>query len=1087
MVDAIRRVFRQGFLALGLVLAAWLLPGLVQVASAQTATVCHPADVKGTDGPIDFGAYCWIDFSPLNLTQAKSTSGQNFRVNLRGGAYLTFTLRIIPGNTAGANMYARPVPSWTGAAFGNSAFNDIPGNPILYQDANNQNNPRDTVRLTSITLHANGSTELPFVFVAADGESSNNGESITFTTTGTAWDLVSAPGISNPTRNMPVLTPATAVGNSTGSKTVDIDGVAAGSGGGVGSYVFTTDNSPGTVTAELEGSGLQGVLFGLKYHTIGLSLTKTHVGDFTVGGTGTYTINVANTVVQPQVNPPSTPQPVRVVDTLPAGLTYASAGGTGWTCSNVGQVVTCDTVSLQDLTYTRAFPPLSINVTVDSDATSPLVNSAVVSNPTTTTLVYNVCETEDNGVCPNSATNTTGDETVVLRSDLSTSTKTVVNLGGGDPEPGDTLRYTITVRESAGVAATGVTVTDDMPAGISGFTVVGTPAGSTHSSSPTGGANGAGVLNVTGIDVPANGSVSIIFDATISAGAAPGLAITNVANVANPRGTGAAPGAMTTVAAPQLPAEGNKLLYIYNGTGPSTRVMTRTPQPAAGTAITINRNDFAEWRLQPALQKDLTIKAGSVVSVSLNVECVDTTWLIFWTVCASGSDLRWRADLYTSGGSHLGTSGDGTFNDLSYALRGVNIPFASATTIPAGQELILRITNTSGANRPMRMVQRNGAIMSTVSMDVSTVINVDSVLPYSAAYGSTATATGYAPGQTVHLRAVVSDPFGYADISGANIVIEDATGTTRVGSTPMTPKAGSGAQRIYEYAYTIPAASPPGPWTAKVTAREGTEGTVSHMRSGSFMIAGKVTLGNAWGAGATAGDAVSLSISGGVAATPGSSTAPATTSPATAYAGGGTPVTLAEAFTVGVPGIYTVQLSCVIEGTTTPVAIAGTGLTRVITMPAAASVICTWDNSKTVPLTVVKLSTVVSDPVNGTTNPKAIPGAIVEYQIIVTNPAANATDADSVFVTDAIPQQLELWVGDIGWPGPVRFDDGTPASGLSFGAGDVAFSNDGGSTWTYSPSGSTTDPAVDAIRINPKGAFDANNAQFTVRFRARIK
>src|SRR5690606_30947918 len=179
------------------------------------------------------------------------------------------------------------------------------------------------------------------------------------------------------------------------------------------------------------------------------------------------------------------------------------------------------------------------------------------------------------------------------------------------------------------------------------------------------------------------------------------------------------------VAAPQLPAEGNKLLYIYNGTGPSTRVMTRTPQPAAGTAIPSNRNDFAEWRLQPALQKDLTIKAGSVVSVSLNVECVDTTWLIFWTVCASGSDLRWRADLYTSGGSHLGTSGDGTFNDLSYALRGVNIPFASATTTPAGQELLLRITNTPGAHRPLRMGQRNGASMSPRPMHVSTVVNLD--------------------------------------------------------------------------------------------------------------------------------------------------------------------------------------------------------------------------------------------------------------------------------------------------------------------------------------------------------------------------
>src|SRR5690606_39300921 len=116
-------------------------------------------------------------------------------------------------------------------------------------------------------------------------------------------------------------------------------------------------------------------------------------------------------------------------------------------------------------------------------------------------------------------------------------------------------------------------------------------------------------------------------------------------------------------------------------------------------------------------------------------------------------------------------------------------------------------------------------------------------------------------------------------------------------------------------------------------ARDGTEVPVAHMRSGSFMIAGKVTLGNAGGVGATAGDAVSLSISGGVAATPGSSTAPATTSPATAYAGGGTPVTLAEAFTSGVPGIYTAKLSCVIEGTTTPVAVAGTGLTRVIIMP----------------------------------------------------------------------------------------------------------------------------------------------------------
>ncbi len=44
-------------------------------------------------------------------------------------------------------------------------------------------------------------------------------------------------------------------------------------------------------------------------------------------------------------------------------------------------------------------------------------------------------------------------------------------------------------------------------------------------------------------------------------------------------------------------------------------------------------------------------------------------------------------------------------------------------------------------------------------------------------------------------------------------------------------------------------------------------------------------------------------------------------------------------------------------------------------------------------ITVVKSSAVISDPVNGTTNPKRIPGAIIEYSILVTNTAgAQATD-----------------------------------------------------------------------------------------------
>ena len=52
-------------------------------------------------------------------------------------------------------------------------------------------------------------------------------------------------------------------------------------------------------------------------------------------------------------------------------------------------------------------------------------------------------------------------------------------------------------------------------------------------------------------------------------------------------------------------------------------------------------------------------------------------------------------------------------------------------------------------------------------------------------------------------------------------------------------------------------------------------------------------------------------------------------------------------------------------------------------------------------ISVGKSSSVVSDPVNGTTNPKMIPGATVRYCIIVTNPAANPTAA-SVSISDPL-------------------------------------------------------------------------------------
>src|SRR5690606_23709350 len=146
-------------------------------------------------------------------------------------------------------------------------------------------------------------------------------------------------------------------------------------------------------------------------------------------------------------------------------------------------------------------------------------------------------------------------------------------------------------------------------------------------------------------------------------------------------------------------------------------------------------------------------------------------------------------------------------------------------------------------------------------------------------------------------------------------------------------------------------------------------------------------------------------------------------------------------------GTYTPALTCTRAKDSVALPVTGTGLGRTLTMPNDSAVACVWSNTWTVPLTAVKLSTVASDPVNGTVNPKAITGAAVDSPTTETNPAANPVDAASVFLTDAVADRLEFWVGDIGGTGPIRFDDGVPASGLVFSAADVSYSNDGGSTW----------------------------------------
>ncbi|MEM9013671.1 MAG: proprotein convertase P-domain-containing protein [Pseudomonadota bacterium] len=126
----------------------------------------------------------------------------------------------------------------------------------------------------------------------------------------------------------------------------------------------------------------------------------------------------------------------------------------------------------------------------------------------------------------------------------------------------------------------------------------------------------------------------------------------------------------------------------------------------------------------------------------------------------------------------------------------------------------------------------------------------------------------------------------------------------------------------------------------------------------------------------------------------------------------------------------------------------------------------------------------------------SVPGNDVTYTITVRNIGGGPADADSVFIVDALPTEIEFYTGDIDDGGPetgsIAFFES--ASGLTFSeVSDVGYSNTVSppanfASCGYSPTG-LYDEAVRHICFNPKGSFASGDPDpwFSVTFRARIK
>jgi uncharacterized repeat protein (TIGR01451 family) len=146
-------------------------------------------------------------------------------------------------------------------------------------------------------------------------------------------------------------------------------------------------------------------------------------------------------------------------------------------------------------------------------------------------------------------------------------------------------------------------------------------------------------------------------------------------------------------------------------------------------------------------------------------------------------------------------------------------------------------------------------------------------------------------------------------------------------------------------------------------------------------------------------------------------------------------------------------------------------------------------------LSVQKISDVLTDPTNGTSNPKRIPGATLRYSVSVSNAGIGMADPGTVVLTDAIPANTALYVSTAAG-NPVEFLDGSPASGLNFNyAANVSYSRQpgGGPPFSYTPAPDAAgfDPIVTGLRVAPTGVLlpgsGAGSPGFTVRFRVRLQ
>ena len=252
-------------------------------------------------------------------------------------------------------------------------------------------------------------------------------------------------------------------------------------------------------------------------------------------------------------------------------------------------------------------------------------------------------------------------------------------------------------------------------------------------------------------------------------------------------------------------------------------VVSIKPAPAAGTTT-------ATFTQTLSMASDFAMPAGGVINVVNYVNVVSGSMPANPSITAT---LKYGSTTIATLTNPVYSSGAGTLT-WTHTL-------SSNVTIPAGSTVTLDVT-TAQSGVTFQIQYDSSTKPSRIDLPTTTYLDVNSVGIYDAAYtndGNSANdgnaISSAFNGETVYIRALVTDPFGPADITSELLTITPPTGGSFTLSPTSIIPTGTLNQKIYEYAWTTSVTQ--GTFAISVTANEGYEGTIFDTAGTTFVVA----------------------------------------------------------------------------------------------------------------------------------------------------------------------------------------------------------------------------------------------------------